>query len=147
LQVAVSIIECEVGWVDDDSRVQCSRQLELCIAVFICCISTVPAVTTVPEPDNVAESGEDSEDEWNYYRVEPSSEGNRESSQPVRIDCYLTVYLSFMHLFECCSEFIVFMTVIMCLLTMCYMFQATDSHCQVGLCVLQVEDCVVHRNC
>lgn len=43
----------------------------------------VPAVTTVPEPDNVAESGEDSEDEWNYYRVEPSSEGNQEASQPV----------------------------------------------------------------
>jgi hypothetical protein len=54
--------------------------------LLICHISTVPAVTTVPEPDNVAESGEDSEDEWNYYRVEPTSEGNQEPTQPVCID-------------------------------------------------------------
>jgi hypothetical protein len=50
-------------------------------------ISTVPGVTTfVPESDNVAESGEDSEDEWNYYRVEPSVEGKQEATQPVCID-------------------------------------------------------------
>lgn len=108
MQVAVSIIECEFGWIDEFNRVQCSGQLELCIAVLICYISTVPAVTTVPESDNVAESGEDSEDEWNYYRVEPTSEGNQEATQPVCIDCYLTVFLSFMELFECCSEFVAF---------------------------------------
>lgn len=43
----------------------------------------VPAVSTAPEPDNVAESGEDSEDEWNYYRVEPTSEGTREATEPI----------------------------------------------------------------
>jgi hypothetical protein len=69
--------------------VQCSRQLVLCIATLICHISTVPAVTTVPEPDTVAESGEDSEDEWNYYRVEPTSKGNQEATQPVCIGFYL----------------------------------------------------------
>jgi hypothetical protein len=64
------------------------------MAVLICHILTVPAVTTVPEPDNVAESGEDSEDEWNYYRIEPASEGTQEVTQPVRIYSYLTVFLS-----------------------------------------------------
>jgi hypothetical protein len=40
----------------------------------------------VPESDNVAESGEESEDEWNYYRVEPTAEGNQETTQPVHTD-------------------------------------------------------------
>jgi hypothetical protein len=78
------------------------------MTILICHISIVPAVTTVPEPDNVAESGEDSEDEWNYYRVEPASEGNQEVAQPVRIYSYLTLFLSFMQPLECCSEFVVF---------------------------------------
>ncbi|PSN38023.1 hypothetical protein C0J52_24137, partial [Blattella germanica] len=44
----------------------------------------MPGVTNlVPESDNVAESGEDSDDEWNYYRVEPSAETNQQSSQKV----------------------------------------------------------------
>jgi len=43
----------------------------------------VPGVTTsVPESDNVGESGEDSEDEWNYYRVEPTAEG-KQTEQPI----------------------------------------------------------------
>ncbi|XP_069704947.1 platelet binding protein GspB-like isoform X3 [Periplaneta americana] len=37
----------------------------------------------VPESDNVAESGEDSEDEWNYYRVEPSADESQQSTQPI----------------------------------------------------------------
>lgn len=109
-------------------------RLQLCIAMLICHISTVPAVTTVPEPDNVAESGEDSEDEWNYYRVEPTSEGTQEATQPVCINCYLAVLWSFM---ELCSFYLTIQTV-MCLLTMYYMFQPTHSHCQVRFCVLQV---------
>jgi hypothetical protein len=49
---------------------------------------TVPGVTTsVPESDNVGESGEDSEDEWNYYRVEPTAEGKQQAAQPVCIKC------------------------------------------------------------
>lgn len=44
----------------------------------------VPGVTTsVPEPDNVGESGEDSEDEWNYYRVEPTAEGKQQATQRI----------------------------------------------------------------
>jgi len=44
----------------------------------------VPGVTTsVPEADNVGESGEDSEDEWNYYRVEPTAEGKQQAAQPI----------------------------------------------------------------
>jgi len=44
----------------------------------------VPGVTTsVPESDNVGESGEDSEDEWNYYRVEPTAEGKQQAAQPI----------------------------------------------------------------
>jgi hypothetical protein len=50
---------------------------------------TVPGVTTsVPEPDNVGESGEDSEDEWNYYRVEPTAEGKQQAAQRVCIKCF-----------------------------------------------------------
>lgn len=30
--------------------------------------------------DNVAESGEDSEDEWNYYRVDPKQKENNANS-------------------------------------------------------------------
>jgi hypothetical protein len=53
-------------------------------------ISAVPGVTTlVPESDNVAESGEDSEDEWNYYRVEPTAEGKQEATQPVHTITFL----------------------------------------------------------
>lgn len=49
----------------------------------------VPGVTTsVPESDNVGESGEDSEDEWNYYRVEPTAEGKQQAAQPVCIKCF-----------------------------------------------------------
>ncbi|XP_046998874.1 LOW QUALITY PROTEIN: protein piccolo-like [Schistocerca americana] len=36
---------------------------------------TPPAASLLPgqcEPDNVADSGEDSEDEWNYYKIEPT---------------------------------------------------------------------------
>lgn len=44
----------------------------------------VPGVTTsVPESDNVGESGEDSEDEWNYFRVEPTAEGKQQAAQPI----------------------------------------------------------------
>jgi len=44
----------------------------------------VPGVTTsVPESDNVGESGEDSEDEWNYYRVEPTADGKQQAEQPI----------------------------------------------------------------
>jgi hypothetical protein len=54
-------------------------------------VLTVPGVTaSVPESDNVGESGEDSEDEWNYYRVEPTAEGKQQAAQPVCIKC-LTV--------------------------------------------------------
>jgi hypothetical protein len=50
---------------------------------------TVPGVTTsVPESENVGESGEDSEDEWNYYRVEPTAEGKQQAAQPVCIKCF-----------------------------------------------------------
>jgi hypothetical protein len=66
-------------------------------------MSTVPAVATVPEPDNVAESGEDSEDEWNYYRVEPASGGNQEATQPVRI---IALTLCFCLLCESYSAFL-----------------------------------------
>jgi hypothetical protein len=53
-------------------------------------ISAVPGVTTlVPESDNVAESGEDSEDEWNYYCVEPTAEGKQEATQPVHTITFL----------------------------------------------------------
>lgn len=37
----------------------------------------------MPESDNVGESGEDSEDEWNYYRVEPTAEGKQQAAQPI----------------------------------------------------------------
>ncbi|KAK1119265.1 hypothetical protein K0M31_013454 [Melipona bicolor] len=37
----------------------------------------------IHEPDNVAES-EDSEDEWNYYRVEPNKE--KDSASTKRVD-------------------------------------------------------------
>jgi len=44
----------------------------------------VPGVpTSVPESDNVGESGEDSEDEWNYYRVEPTADGKQQAEQPI----------------------------------------------------------------
>ena len=46
----------------------------------------------MPEPDNVAESGEDSEDEWNYYRVEPTADtadSNQQSTQQVCLPVYV----------------------------------------------------------
>lgn len=57
-------------------------------------ISAVPGVASlVPESDNVGESGEDSEDEWNYYRVEPTAEGNQEATQPVHNDHFTVTFI------------------------------------------------------
>ncbi|KAJ9601683.1 hypothetical protein L9F63_000154 [Diploptera punctata] len=48
----------------------------------------VPGVTNlVPEPDNVAESGEDSEDEWNYFSVKPKAETEDTNQQTTQEVC------------------------------------------------------------
>lgn len=48
------------------------------------------------EVDNVGDSGEDSEDEWNYYRVEPTGDkGSDPQDSDVSVTYSLSVHSTF----------------------------------------------------